>query len=68
MCKKVKGAACKRPTTPREIRHPAGYSTAKVTVTLPNATTYTATMSSSGTYSKILTIKFRADTASGARV
>lgn len=54
--------------TERTLRYYIGgwNSTAKLTVTLPNATTYTATMSSAGTYSKVVTIKFTADTASGA--
>jgi hypothetical protein len=43
-------------------------STGKVTVTLPGATTYTTTFSSSTTYSRVITVKFRADSATTARV
>jgi fibronectin type III domain protein len=43
-------------------------STGKVTVTLPGATTYTTTFSSSATYSRVITVKFRADAATTARV
>jgi hypothetical protein len=43
-------------------------STGKVTVTLPGATTYTTTFSSSTTYSRVITVKFRADSAATLRV
>ena len=43
-------------------------STGKITVTLPGATTYTTTFSSSAAYSRVITLKFRADTATTARV
>ena len=43
-------------------------STGKVTVTLPGATTYTTTFSSSATYSRVITVKLRADSATTARV
>ena len=43
-------------------------STGKVTVTLPGATTYTTTFSSSAAYSRVITLKFRADTATTLRV
>jgi len=37
-------------------------STGELTVSLPGATTYRATVSSSNNYSRVLTVKFRADT------
>jgi hypothetical protein len=43
-------------------------STGKVTVTLPGATTYTTTFSSSTSYSRVITVKFRADSAATLRV
>jgi hypothetical protein len=43
-------------------------STGRVTVTLPNAPTYTATFSSTGSYSRVITVKFRADAAATLRV
>jgi hypothetical protein len=43
-------------------------STGKVTVTLPGATTYTTTFSSSAAYSRVITVKLRADSATTARV
>lgn len=43
-------------------------SSGKVTVTLPGATTYTTTFSSSTTYSRVITVKFRADSAATLRV
>jgi hypothetical protein len=43
-------------------------STGRVTVTLPNATTYTTTFSSGTSYSRVITVKFRADAAATLRV
>ena len=43
-------------------------STGKVTVTLPGAPTYTTTFSSSTTFSRVITVKFRADAAGTLRV
>jgi hypothetical protein len=43
-------------------------STGKITVTLPGATTYTTTFSSTPSYSRVITLKFRADTATTLRV
>jgi hypothetical protein len=43
-------------------------SSGKVTVTLPGATTYTTTFSSSTSYSRVITVKFRADAAATLRV
>jgi hypothetical protein len=43
-------------------------ATGKVTVTLPGATTYTTTFSSSTTFSRVITVKFRADSAATLRV
>jgi hypothetical protein len=43
-------------------------SSGKVTVTLPGATTYTTTFSSSTSYSRVITVKFRADSAATLRV
>jgi hypothetical protein len=43
-------------------------SSGRVTVTLPGATTYTTTFSSSTTYSRVVTVKFRADAAATLRV
>ena len=43
-------------------------STGKITVTLPGATTYTTTFSSSASYSRVITLKFRADAAATLRV
>jgi hypothetical protein len=43
-------------------------STGKVTVTLPGASTYTTTFSSSTTYSRVITLKFRADAPGTLRV
>jgi hypothetical protein len=42
-------------------------STGKITVTLPGATTYTTTFSSSTTFSRVITVKFRADSAATLR-
>jgi len=47
----------------------AGWNaTGKVTVTLPGATTYTTTFSSTTTFSRVITVKFRADSAATLRV
>jgi len=43
-------------------------STGRITVTLPGAPTYTTTFSSSTTYSRVITVKFRADAAATLRV
>jgi fibronectin type III domain protein len=43
-------------------------SSGKVTVTLPGAPTYTTTFSSTTTYSRVITVKFRADAPSTLRV
>lgn len=43
-------------------------STGKVTVTLPGAPTYTTTFSSSTTFSRVITVKFRADAPGTLRV
>ena len=43
-------------------------SSGKITVTLPGAPTYTTTFSSSTTYSRVVTLKFRADSAATLRV
>jgi hypothetical protein len=43
-------------------------ATGKVTVTLPGATTYTTTFTSSTTFSRVITVKFRADSAATLRV
>jgi hypothetical protein len=57
-------------TTERTLRYYIGgwNSTGKVTVTLPGATTYTTTFSSSTSYSRVITVKFRADSAATLRV
>jgi hypothetical protein len=39
-----------------------------VTVTLPNATTYTTTFSSASSFSRVITVKFRADAPATLRV
>ncbi len=41
-------------------------STAELTVTLPGATTYTTKFSGTGTYSRVVTLTFKADNASGS--
>jgi hypothetical protein len=43
-------------------------STGRVTVTLPNAPTYTTTFSSGSSYSRVITVKFRADAPATLRV
>lgn len=43
-------------------------ATGKITATLPGATTYTTTFSSSTTYSRVITLKFRADAPGTLRV
>jgi hypothetical protein len=43
-------------------------STGRVTVTLPGAPTYTTTFSSTSTYSRVVTVKFRADAAATLKV
>lgn len=43
-------------------------SAGRVTVTLPNATTYTSTFSSSTTFSRVITVRFRADAPATLRV
>ena len=43
-------------------------STGKITATLPGATTYTTTFSSSTTYRRVITLKFRADAPGTLRV
>src|SRR5262245_11963916 len=43
-------------------------STGKITVTLPGAPTYTTTFSSSAAFSRVITLKFRADAAATLRV
>jgi hypothetical protein len=43
-------------------------STGRVTVTLPNAPTYTTTFSSGTSYSRVITVKFRADAPATLRV
>jgi hypothetical protein len=43
-------------------------SSGKVTVTLPGAPTYTTTFSSSTSYSRVITVKFRADAPATLRV
>ncbi len=43
-------------------------STGRVTVTLPNASTYTTTFSSGSSYSRVITVKFRADAPATLRV
>ena len=57
-------------TTERTLTYYIGgwNSTGKITVTLPGATTYTTTFSSSATYSRVITLKYRADSAATLRV
>lgn len=43
-------------------------STGKITATLAGATTYTTTFSSSASYSRVITLKYRADSATTLRV
>jgi hypothetical protein len=43
-------------------------STGRVTVTLPNAPTYTTTFTSTSSYSRVITVKFRADAPATLRV
>jgi hypothetical protein len=43
-------------------------STGRVTVTLPGATTYTTTFSSSTTFSRVVTVKYRADAPATLKV
>jgi hypothetical protein len=57
-------------TTERTLTYYIGgwNSTGRVTVTLAGAPTYTTTFSSSSTFSRVITVKFRADAAATLRV
>jgi len=57
-------------TTERTLTYYIGgwNSTGKITATLAGATTYTTTFSSSATYSRVITLKYRADSATTLRV
>ncbi len=57
-------------TTERTLRYYIGgwNSTGRVTVTLAGAPTYTTTFSSSTSFSRVVTLKFRADSATTLRV
>ena len=57
-------------TTERTLTYYIGgwNSTGKITATLSGATTYTTTFSSSASYSRVITLKFRADAATTLRV
>jgi len=57
-------------TTERTLTYYIGgwNSTGRVTVTLTGAPTYTTTVSSSTTFSRVITVKFRADSAATLRV
>ena len=57
-------------TTERTLTYYVGgwNSTGKITATLAGATTYTTTFSSSATYSRVITLKYRADSATTLRV
>jgi hypothetical protein len=57
-------------TTERTLTYYIGgwNATGRVTVTLAGATTYTTTVSSSTTFSRVITVKFRADAPATLRV
>ena len=57
-------------TTERTLTYYIGgwNSTGKITATLAGATTYATTFSSSASYSRVITLKFRADSATTLRV
>jgi hypothetical protein len=57
-------------TTERTLTYYIGgwNSTGKITATLAGATTYTTTFSSSAAYSRVITLKYRADSATTLRV
>ena len=57
-------------TTERTLTYYIGgwNATGRVTVTLPNAPTYTTTFSSASTFSRVITVRFRADAPTTLRV
>jgi hypothetical protein len=57
-------------TTERTLTYYVGgwNSTGRVTVTLPGAASYTVTFSSSTTFSRVITVRYRADAAATLRV
>jgi Fibronectin type III domain len=57
-------------TTERTLTYYIGgwNATGRITVTLPNAPTYTTTFSSASTFSRVITVRFRADAPATLRV
>lgn len=57
-------------TTERTLKYYVGgwNSTGRITVTLPGAPAYTVTFSSSSTYSRVITVRYRADAPATLRV